>query len=91
MNSEILYQQNTQIYSVCDKNGCVILEKNKKSYRKLNRTASAIWDYLKISRTEEQIVEYIFDQFDVSRDQAKTDVQDFLRKYQKLHFIQKTR
>ena len=47
----------------------------------LNSTAGFIWDKLENGDSDEDIVQMFCDQFDVSADQARTDVATTLRQF----------
>lgn len=53
----------------------------------LNEWATFIWDILPSVETEEQIVEKILEEYDVSKEQATADIAQFLDKLRELQII----
>lgn len=53
----------------------------------LNEWAIFIWDILPSVETEEQIVEKILEEYDVSKEQATADIAQFLDKLRELQII----
>jgi len=60
---------------------------NVKSILKLNRTAATIFDFLKEETSEEQIVETLMKQFDVSRETLMCDVHLYIEEFRKRNLI----
>lgn len=60
---------------------------NVKSILKLNRTAATIFDLLKEETSEEQIVETLMKQFDVSRETLMRDVHLYIEEFRKRNLI----
>ncbi len=60
---------------------------NMKSILRLNRTAAAIFDLLKEETSEEQIVESLMKQFDVSRETLVRDVHLYIEEFRKRNLL----
>ena len=54
----------------------------------LNDTAATLWDALAIPRLPDELVRILTDAFEVSPDQANTDVESFLRELRQLRAVQ---
>ena len=55
---------------------------NFNGYIRLNSSAACLWDQMKQPRTRQQLEQALVDTFEVSREEAETDVLDFLKALQ---------
>lgn len=65
----------------------IILDPTAGEIRKLNETASIIWQMIKRKPAVEEITNKISQEFNVSSPKARKDVLDFLEKYLKENLI----
>lgn len=54
----------------------------------LNETGAFIWELLKEERTPDELAEALVEEFDVEFDQAKKDVEEFLKQLKELGALQ---
>ena len=53
----------------------------------LNEIAALIWDLLPDAKSEDEIVDRILDEYEVSREQASADVSAFLAKLKEMEIL----
>lgn len=83
----MLVQRNNSIYSKKIDNKWIILEKNKKYTQELNNTASFIWELCEKPIETGEIIQKICLEFDVDKNQAAKDVQNFIKEYLEKEFL----
>ncbi len=68
------------VFTDLDDGSAVLLHLETKYYFSLNETAAFLWKVLESGEgvTVEEMIQEMCDVFDVDRDQAKTDVDDFV-------------
>lgn len=74
------------IFKVSD-NTVYILDPNDNTLHTLNETASYIWETLNKPQTEAEICKKLIDTFEISVDEAKKDVAQFLQHLQSRKFV----
>lgn len=56
-------------------------------YLGLDRTGEAVWELLETPRTFDDLVDELVRRFDVSQEQCRSDVSDFLADLEKRHVV----
>jgi hypothetical protein len=69
----------------------VILEKNKEYIRKLNKTASFLWEQLTKPKTIDQLTAALIKKFKVNQEQANQDVANWVKVYLKEGFLEEVK
>ena len=77
MSSKTYKRKTTPLSSKID-NDTVLFDPEAGKYFGLNPVASRIWDLLENPITEDDIIQALLDQFDVSEPDCRQAVQDFL-------------
>jgi hypothetical protein len=76
-----------QVRSTHNQDGAVVLDILHGQMFRANFVGSRILEFLKQGRTEAQIADELSDEFGVSRETARTDVQEFLAHLEKHHLL----
>lgn len=82
------YCRHPSVYWKTIKGGVVLLEHNKAFIRELNAVGSLIWQAIGSPRSQDAITEQVCAVFDVEKNQAGNDVEEFLREYLRLGLVQ---
>lgn len=69
----------------------ILLEHNKAFIRELNEVGSLIWQTISSPQSLDSITERVCTVFDVEKNQARNDLEEFLREYLRLGFVQMVR
>lgn len=69
----------------------ILLEHNKAFIRELNEVGSLIWQTISSPQSLDSITERVCSVFDVEKNQARNDLEEFLREYLRLGFVQMVR
>lgn len=76
---KVRYQQSRMVETVESDNESVILHVEDFMITHINETGALLWRYLESPRTFDELVEQLQMNFDVSEENVKSDVGDFLR------------
>lgn len=76
------------VRSAHNQDGAIVLDVRQGQIFNVNFVGSRILELLKSGSTESTIVDEISREFDVSRDLAANDVQEFLRNLKKCHLVE---
>jgi hypothetical protein len=76
------------VHSTHNQDGAIVLDVRQGQIFNVNFVGSRILELLKSGSTESAIVNEISREFDVSRDLAENDVQEFLQNLKKCHLVE---
>lgn len=77
-NKHPRYTQNTDIIGSPIDDEMVMMDVDKGSYFGLNSMGSEIWNLIEEPKTIKQLVDALIDEYEVSRDECKTEVTKFI-------------
>jgi len=83
-----MYRLSETVRSTHNQDGAIVLDVRQGQMFNLNFVGSRILELLKSGSTASEIADQITREFDVSRDLAENDVQNFLQNLQKCHLVE---
>jgi len=83
-----MYRVSDTVRSRHNRDGAIVLDVQQGQMFNLNFVGSRILELLKSGSTESAIVDEIGREFEVSRDLAENDVQEFLQALKKCHLVE---
>lgn len=83
-----MYRLSETVRSTHNQDGAIVLDVRQGQMFNLNFVGSRILELLKNESTESEIADQISREFDVSRDLAENDVQNFLQNLRKCHLVE---
>jgi len=66
---------------------CVVIQAEKYTTTRLNQTGGWIWSQLQEPQTVSDLVEKLVENFNVPKEQAEADINDFLQEIQRVELI----
>jgi len=82
-------KRNKDIYFKIVSGHVVLLEKNKKFIRELNKSATFLWKQLNKPKTLEKLTESLRKKYKITKSQAVKDVKEWVKNYLKKGFLEK--
>lgn len=72
-------QANQIPFQIIDGLAVVVVPKER-TQNLLNETGTAIWNFIQSERTEEDIIDFVCENYDIDRETAKKDTKEFINK-----------